>query len=255
MNDAWVDDYLRRIGYDGARVPSIEVLRALHERHLRSVPFENLDIHWKRPIVPDLERIVAKIVGERRGGFCYELNGAFGALLGALGFDVAMLSGRVVTPEGGFGPPFDHMALRVGFGDGTRWLADVGFGDSFLLPLDLDERAPQRDPAGLFRVEDGDEWQMLVQRGEAWFPEYRFTLAPQPLEAFAEMCAWQQTSPQSSFTKRRICTWPTEAGRLTITDGRVIATRDGMRNERAVAEEEWERELASLFGIRRGSDA
>lgn len=250
-----IEEYLRRIGYDGARKPAIDVLRALHERHLCSVPFENLDIHWKRTIVPDLERILAKIVHERRGGFCYELNGAFGALLQALGFEVAMLSGRVVTPEGGFGPPFDHMALMVRVEDGTRWLADVGFGDSFLLPLALDERGPQRDPAGVFRIEDGDEWQMLVQRGEAWFPEYRFTLEPQPLEAFAEMCAWQQTSPQSSFTKRRICTLPTEWGRLTITDGRVITTRGGVREERAVADGEWERELASLFGIRRTSAA
>src|SRR5215212_11481530 len=119
----WIDDYLRRIGYDGPREPSAVVLRELHVRHLLSIPFENLDIHWKRPIVVDVERFIDKIVRERRGGFCYELNGAFAALLRELGFDVQMLSGRVMSADGNFGPPFDHMALLVN----GQWIADVGF--------------------------------------------------------------------------------------------------------------------------------
>jgi len=116
-----IDAYLSRIGYTGAREPTLAVLRALHVRHLLAVPFENLDIHWKRPIVVDTERFLRKIVDERRGGFCYELNGAFAWLLRQFGFDVSLLSGRVPTADGGLGPPFDHMALLVTI-DGKRWL-------------------------------------------------------------------------------------------------------------------------------------
>src|SRR5438067_13864827 len=108
-----IDAYLARIGYDGPREATAEVLRALHERHLFTVPFENLDIHLGREIVPDERRIVDKVVRQRRGGFGYEMNGAFAALLRALGFEVDMLSARVPRPDGTTSPEFDHMTLLV----------------------------------------------------------------------------------------------------------------------------------------------
>src|SRR5690242_9417454 len=105
--------YLQRIGYSGSRVPSADALRALHVAHLQAVPFENLDIHLRRPISLDPERLFQKIVLERRGGFCYELNGLFAALLRALGFQVTYLSASDAHADGGYGPPFDHLALLV----------------------------------------------------------------------------------------------------------------------------------------------
>ncbi len=183
-----IDAYLDRIGYRGSREPAPDTLRALHERHMFSVPFENLDIHWQRPIVTDTDRFVDKIVRERRGGFCYELNGAFAALLRALGFDVTFLSARVIGADGTCGPPFDHMALLVRFPDGTRALADVGFGDSFIAPLDLDSRAEQHDRAGVFRIEEGPEWKVMALRDGAWRTEYLFSLDPYDLADYAPMC-------------------------------------------------------------------
>src|SRR5215210_4041066 len=92
--------YLRRIGYSGPLDPCAETLRGLHRAHMLSVPFENLDIHLERVIVLDEDKLLSKVVGQRRGGFCYELNGAFAALLRALGFDVTMLAAGVAG-EGG----------------------------------------------------------------------------------------------------------------------------------------------------------
>src|SRR6184192_3506570 len=108
-----IDEYLSRIGYVGPRDATAATLRALHERHLLSVPFENLDIHLGREIVPNEQRIVDKVVAERRGGFCYELNGAFAALLRALGFDVTMLSARVPRADGTTSPEFDQKIGRA----------------------------------------------------------------------------------------------------------------------------------------------
>lgn len=252
----WTEAYLSRIGYEGVVEPSVATLRALHERHMYAVPFENLDIHWKRPIVVETERFLEKVIGQRRGGFCYELNGAFAFLLRELGFDVEFLSGRVSVGDGTFGPPFDHMALlvRTQASDRSgmeRWLVDVGFGDSFVHPLRLDERAEQHDPAGVFRILEGQEWQMQVLRGGEWATEYVFTLEPQPLAAYSPMCEHQQTSPQSSFTKRRLCTLATPDGRITLTDGKLIVTRHGEREETPVADEEWAEVLAARFGVER----
>ncbi|HUP61055.1 MAG TPA: arylamine N-acetyltransferase [Thermoanaerobaculia bacterium] len=240
-----IDAYLSRIGYEGPRDPTPETLRALHERHMLSVPFENLDIHWQRPIVVDAARCIEKIVREQRGGFCYELNGAFAALLRTLGFDVTLLSARVPCADGTLGPPFDHMALLVRFGD-QRMLADAGFGDSFVRPLDLDERGEQHDPAGVFRIAEG---RMMRRHGDEWRTEYVFTLEPHDFEDFAPMCAWQQSSPDSAFTKKWVCSLATPGGRITLTRDRLIVTRDGIREERAVSADEWNGVLRDTFGI------
>src|SRR6266478_9803210 len=133
--------YLQRINYTGSLDPSAETLRGLQLAHQRTVPFENLSIHAGELIVLDDQALFEKIVERGRGGFCYELNGLFAALLRALGFEVAMLSAQVANAEGIFGPDFDHMTLMVAPAD--RWLVDVGFGDSFLEPLRLDEESTQ----------------------------------------------------------------------------------------------------------------
>src|SRR5260370_2295706 len=146
-----VHAYLDRINYHGNLAPSAETLRQLQVAHLLTVPFENLSIHAREPIVLKDEALFEKIVSRRRGGFCYELNGLFAALLRALGFDVAMLSAQVANAKGSFGPDFDHMTLMVTRAD--RWLVDAGFGDSFLEPLRLDEESTQGHGNHTYRIE------------------------------------------------------------------------------------------------------
>src|SRR5688500_12747402 len=132
-----IDAYLERINYRGPLEPTAETLRGLQVAHLLAVPFENLSIHAGEPIVLDDEALFDKVVARRRGGFCYELNGLFAALLRALGFEVEMLAAAVARSTGEFGRDFDHMTLLVNLKQ--RWIADVGFGDSFIEPLLLDE--------------------------------------------------------------------------------------------------------------------
>src|SRR4051794_25411559 len=121
------DAYLRRIAYEETLVSSTPALLGLHVAHLMAVPFENLDIHRGRPIVLDVDALYAKIVTRRRGGFCYELNSLFAALLREAGFTVSLLSAEVARDDGSLSPPFDHLALLVETEE--RWLVDVGFGD------------------------------------------------------------------------------------------------------------------------------
>ena len=246
-----VSSYLARIGHSGAIKPTGEVLRSLHRTHMLSVPFENLDISLGRKIVTEENSILQKIVARRRGGFCYELNGAFAALLRALGFQVTLLSARVARASGGEGPEFDHLTLRVDLDE--PWLADVGFGESFLEPLRLDAGRAQQDPAGAFRlVEDGGRRQMQKREPDGnWRPQYSFSLQPRSLEQFAGMCHYHQTSPASSFTQKRICSRATPDGRVTLSEMKLIVTHKGQREETTVAsEEEWLRTLQEHFAIR-----
>ncbi|MEK6322032.1 MAG: arylamine N-acetyltransferase [Acidobacteriota bacterium] len=244
-----VSEYLCRINYRGPLGVSAETLRELHKQHLLAVPFENLDIHLGRAIVLDEERVIHKIVEDRRGGFCYELNGAFCALLRALGFEVLMLSAGVARQEGGFDPPFDHMALLVQLEE--RWFADVGFGDSFREPLLLDARVEQVQDNDAYRlVEEGEHLILERREKDLWKSQYRFTLDPYQYSDFAAMCHYHQTSPESPFTKRRTCTLAKPEGRITVTGTRLISTDRGERQERELgSHEEWMATLREHFGI------
>lgn len=231
-------------------MPTAGTLRALHIAHLRTVPFENLSIHAGEPIVLEDESLFAKIVQRRRGGFCYEANGLFAALLRALGFNVTMLSAEVAGKEqGSYGPPYDHMALMITLEE--RWLADVGFGDSFLEPLLLDEEGEQLQSPNAFRIDRAGDYRIVLRREvREWKPNYRFTLQPYTFKDFAAMCRYHQTSPESHFTQKRICSRATETGRITLSDMHLIETTGGQREERTLGDQkEYDAILKACFGI------
>ena len=243
--------YLRRINYHGAVTPTVGTLRELQLAHLLTVPFENLSVHWKQPIILDDDSLFEKIVVRRRGGFCYELNGLFAGLLRSLGFNVEMLSAGVGHEDGGFGPDFDHMVLMVTLD--KLWLADVGFGDSFLEPLLLESRSEQIQGLRSYKIVSDDIHMILKQRegdGE-WKNQYRFTLQRHSYADYADMCRYHQTSPQSHFTQSRICSRATPNGRITLSDMRFITTLGTDRQERMLStEEEYATVLYGSFGIK-----
>lgn len=226
--------YLARLGAERPACADAAALRDLQLRHLLSVPFENLSIHLGEPLVLEDAPLVDKIVTRRRGGFCYELNGAFAALLRGLGFRVTLLQGRVFGDGGRLGIPYDHLALRVETTDGTGpWLADVGFGDHSHHPLLLDERGEQTDPAGSFRiVEVGDGDLDVLRDGK---PQYRLDTRPRELTDFEAGAWWHRTSPVSHFTKSLVCSRLTEEGRITLTGRKLVTTVDGERQERLLS--------------------
>ena len=248
-----IEAYLERINYHGSLAPTADALRELQVAQLLAVPFENLSTHANEPIVLEDDALFTKIVEQRRGGFCYEANGLFAALLRALGFEVRMLSAEVANADGGFGPNFDHMTLMVQLEQ--RWLVDVGFGDSFREPLLLDERSEQVQGRRAFRLDDTDGTHLtLMQRDgedEEWKAQYRFTLQPYGYADYAEMCGYHQTSPQSHFTRARVCSLATREGRITLSEMRFITTTEkGERQERTLAsQEEYAAILRENFGI------
>jgi N-hydroxyarylamine O-acetyltransferase len=230
---------------------SAETLKRLQVAHLYAVPFENLSIHSSEAIVLDDDLLFDKIVRRRRGGFCYELNGLFAALLKSLGFPVTKLSAEVANPNGDFSQPFDHMTLLVTLDE--RWLVDVGFGDSFLEPLRLTENTEQPQGRRTYRIDRNGEYFVMLQRiaGEDWTPQYRFTLEPHEYADYEKMCRYHQTSPESHFTQKRVCSLATPEGRLTLTGMRLITTTlTGERSEQELDDPvEIDRVLQSHFGI------
>ncbi|MFC5632560.1 arylamine N-acetyltransferase family protein [Streptomyces bullii] len=252
MNSAQADAYLRRLGAEQPAWPTVDALRELHLLHLRAVPFENLSIHLGEEIVLEEERLLDKIVGAGRGGFCYELNGAFGALLAALGYDVTLLAARVYGEQGRLGIPYDHLALRVRTVDGGDWLADVGFGAHSHFPLAFGERGKQTDPGGTFRIVEAGPDVAGVRGGHDTVeaadldvirdgrPEYRLETRPRVLGDFRTGAWWHSTSPASHFVRSLVCSRLTEdGGRITLSGRRLTRTAaDGTRQERELGSDE-----------------
>lgn len=245
-----IQAYLQRIQFPGTPKPNYQTLVDLQRSHLLTVPFENLSIHWGEPIFLQEQALFNKIVQRKRGGFCYELNGLFSALLRELEFSVTRLSAGVYDPSHGMGPEFDHMTIMVELD--RRYLLDVGFGDSFRQPLLLDERGDQMQGSRAYRIErDGEHYILLEKRPEdEWNLRYRFILQPRCLDDYQEMCIYHQTSPDSAFTQNRVCSKATPDGRITLSDMRIIETKNGVRNERKLANDEEFLQLLDLhFGF------
>ncbi|MFD4630869.1 arylamine N-acetyltransferase [Streptomyces sp. NPDC058284] len=227
MDTEQIDAYLRRIGADRPVDPTSRALHDLHLAHLRGVPFENLSIHLDEDIELSDKALVSKVVDARRGGFCYELNGAFAALLTSLGFDVALLQARVYDDAGQPGIPYDHLALRVRTEDGGDWLADVGFGAHSQLPLAFGDRGEQADPDGTFRVTETPEGDLAVSRDGK--PQYLAEPRPRALTDFKVGAWYHRTSPDSHFTQSLVCSRLTGTGRITLSGRNLTTTVAGER--------------------------
>jgi N-hydroxyarylamine O-acetyltransferase len=236
VDDEATAGYLRRIAVSPPVTADGQGLRLLHRAHQLAVPFENLSIHLAEPISLDEGSLIGKIVSRRRGGFCYEVNGAFALLLEAIGFEVTRVGARVYGVAG-LGPPFDHMALVVRAEDGSGpWLADVGFGSHSDYPLLLGARTEQDDPAGRFLLADAEDADVDVLRDGK--PQYRIELRPRSLADFVPTCWWQQTSPHSHFRDSTICSLLTSDGRISLSGRTLITTSGGTRTERQLGGDE-----------------
>lgn len=256
-----VSAYLDRIHYTQYVEPDAETLRGLHIAHMQNVPFENLDIALKRPIKLDKASLWDKLINQKRGGFCYELNGLFAWLLKQIGFGVTYLNARVFNSTGELGIDFDHLTLLVTTPDqSTRWLADVGFGDSFNEPLQFEERGEQIQGLRAYRIEDTSEgyvtWQKNYKRSSpvddgSWERQYFFDLQPHEFPAeYEAACLYHQTSPKSSFTRNSIISRATPLGRVSLEDDWLILTTNGIREKRPLeSKEEYQQLLKKYFDL------
>ncbi len=247
------DAYLGRLGIDTPPAPTVEALRRLQREHLQAVAFENASVLRGEPIVLETERLVDKVVRRRRGGFCFELNGAFAWLLRSLGFQVDLLPGRFWSDRG-LGPVNEHLALGVTVDD-ERWLVDVGAGYSFLEPLRLVVGGEQTDPSGVFRIvvapDDPASMDVEWRHGDGSFrPHYRFADRPVGLEAFREVCELLRTSPESPFTEGWRCARALpDGGWATLDVAHLVVTGAGGRTDVTLDEAALDDALARWFDI------
>ncbi|HTV80649.1 MAG TPA: arylamine N-acetyltransferase [Steroidobacteraceae bacterium] len=236
--------YLQRLGLTRPPMPTWPTLCRLVSAHLECVPFENLDIVSGFDAALTSEATLHKVVIRRRGGFCYELNEAFGRLLAHLGFSVTRIEAQVWSPvRHSFGPPFDHLALVVALPEG-KFLTDVGFGDNNRRPLRLPADS-LTDISGHYSLQPATDGVWLLSRQDR--PLYRMTLEPRELQAFEGMYRFHRSSPESFFGQGLICTCATRTGRVTMNAQGLNIVAGGKRWDIPFTDPD--RVLEQYFGI------
>ena len=248
----YLELYLNRLKVYSEVKPDLKTLKLLHRQHLYNIPFENLDIHSNRKIILNKEKLLPKILIEKRGGFCYELNECFFNLLKTIGFKVNRISAGVFGKDKKYSPDFDHMALIV-YMNGDNFLADVGFGDSFLEPVKLELNSVQKDAKGYFRITRSKTNGYLIlsrsSTGKKFTPQYKFSLQPRKLSDYKQMCIYNQSSPESHFTQKVICSIATKTGRISLSNLKLIITNNKSKSEKIITESEFHKYLKKQFNI------
>jgi len=246
-----LEAYLGRIGYSGRLQPVPAVLEAIHLAHATHIPFENLDILLKRPIRLDLASLQAKLVTGGRGGYCFEQNLLFSAVLQRLGFSVRQLAARVLY-RSRRKLPRTHILLLVDV-EGATWLADVGFGlEGLLLPVPFRGGRQARQFAWTYRVvEAGGEWILQSLRNDSWTDLYSFSLEPCLAIDFEPANHYTATHPDSRFVRTLTVQLPTPDVRTMLRNRELVLDRGGTVTRRVLADDdELLAVLAETFGLR-----
>lgn len=244
-----VDRYLDRIGFRGSPAVDLESLEALQRAHMTAVPFENLDVYRGASVDTDVERSLRKIVEDGRGGWCFELNGAFAALLEALGFAVTRLGAAVLLA----GPTdiVDHLCLEVRLSE--PYLVDVGFGDGFCRPLAVNRIGPQDGGCGSFELIASPRGTTLTRQVDG-VPraQYRFTRVARAMPDFGPASQRLQNDKTLVWHGRAFATRLLDGGpdRVTLVGNRLKLVRAGSASETPVADDEWSEMLRAWFGVR-----
>ena len=246
--------YLQRLGFDAPPAPTLETLRQLQLRHTGVFSFENLTTLSGEPVLIDLPSIEQKVLHDGRGGYCYELNNLFLALLQELGFDARAISGRVVMgqPEGSWTARTHRLSLVII--DDVRYITDVGFGGMVpTAPLLLDTRAEQATPHESYRIDlHVDGFTLRANVAGEWRAMYIFDLQRQEDIDFAVGNWYVSTHPESSFVKQLMVARTGEGWRRTLNNGSFAIHRIGHDSERREVTDVQELIglLGSEFGIR-----
>jgi N-hydroxyarylamine O-acetyltransferase len=233
-----LEAYLARTGYTGRLDPSLATLQGLHLAHATSIPFENLDILLGREISLELDALESKLVAGRRGGYCFEHNTLFSAVLESLGFDVSRLAARVRFGSTAIRPR-SHMLLSVNV-DGQPWLVDVGFGgEGLLYPIPIRDCEESKQFGWTFRVQRDRDIQVLQSlHAEGWFDLYAFTQEPQYPIDFVVANHFTATYPHSPFVQSLVVQRQNCETRFTLRNRELTEESPSRKNTRTVSDDD-----------------
>lgn len=252
MTDAETTKYLNRIQLNDCH-PNLEGLTKLQEHHMEYIPFENLDIVVGREIRLTYQHLFEKIITKKRGGYCFELNTLYTALLKSLGFSSKAVLGRVWLSNPKHLPPRNHLAHIVEL-EGKTYVTDVGFGGLISsIPLDINVSTPVNDKDGLVRVSPLADHQYMIQRhnDKEWTNLYSFENVEVSAEDIEISNYYMSTHPNSHFYDHKFAGRSTPEGRVGLFNNK-MSIRKGIKvvdKKRVEYGEDWIETIKREFSI------
>lgn len=227
-----LDAYLARISVP-PRAPSRAALAELHEAHVRTFTFDNIDVLLDQHPGVDLDAVLAKFVGRGRGGYCFEHATLFGAALERLGYPVQRRLGRVAGPGSSGGRTHCVVVVLL---DGEPLLADPGFGMSLLRPISLQDGVVDDQDGWAFRVASvplgpGRGWRLHRWRDGGWELMHTHDELPvQPIDLVGGH-HYTSTYPTSHFRHGLMVARHGKGWHTTVTHATVTIRRPGEPTE------------------------
>jgi N-hydroxyarylamine O-acetyltransferase len=246
-----LENYLQRIRYTGPVRPDLNCLMAIHRHHVQSIPYEDLDVQLGRPLDLNPERIRRKLILERRGGWCYEMNGLLGWALEEIGFSVTRMTGGVMRSEEGDAAFGNHLVLRVDLDD-ESWIADAGLGDALQEPIPLCEGEHQQNGRTYTLTQlDAQTWRFANHPGRLP-PTMDFINEPADEALFEQTCTELQANQESMFVQNLICFRCRADGGVDMLLGRVHVdlSSEAPRKKLLRDSTEFAQVLEHVFGLR-----
>lgn len=245
--------YLKRIGLK-VHSPGASFLKALHYHHLLTIPYENLDFHYKKRVILKVDSLFDKIIIRNRGGIAYELNILFYHLLHQLNFKVRLLSAEFLN-NSHLTNPFDHVVVLVLDVDGNNYLCDVGQNNSFQYPKLLKEGISHLDNTHYYKFEQdiNENWILQKSTDNSHFNAiYQFTLHPKEMIEFIPRCNDHQDQLDGPFLQEKFISQLFKIGRITLTSRKLITNLYGELKEKDILnEDEFLVHVEQYFGIRK----
>lgn len=238
--------YLERLGCRETPTICPNFLDQLVHIHQCSIVFENLDIIEKRTAISlHTADLYEKIIQQKRGGYCFELNALFTRFLKALGFDAYGCMCRIIRKKD-FLPPMLHRAVLVNIGE-TLYFCDVGYGGpSAACALPVADGSTKTACGETFQISRRDAYWWCISRitscGETE-DVMLFTTQPQDEVDFVTMNYYCSTSPDSVFTQQYYVNVRTPKGNKHIMGNEFAIEEDGLTASRLIASEEERKEI------------
>jgi arylamine N-acetyltransferase len=231
---------------------NVRTLNHYLERFMLTVPFENIDVQNKRPISVDVNHLYNKVVNQKRGGYCYELNTLFHHYLLEKGFNARLVSATIHTRNGGRSRAGSHMSILVYLDQ--PYVADVGFGDLPLQAMPLHAKKDAiyiNDVNGFYRAvyEDQDKFHVQKWQDDDWRTSYEGTETSRRIDEFDEALDYNQHNGNSIFVKKLVVTIPKIDGRVTMSEKDLTITKRGEKSKIAVTKDNYQQFLRDYFDL------
>lgn len=253
MNRETLAKYFLRIGMKMPEqlTATPELLKELHYAHCTHIPYENLDILRHIPLSLEPADLYKKVVDQRKGGYCFELNGLFAWFLRELGYGVEEYAARYLRGESSY-PMRRHRVLKVTAVDGSVWCCDVGIGEVCpRYPVQLEEglEQPQFDECYKFEKHPFLGWRLMDLHNGQWRDFYSFTEEPQLQQDYVALSFYCEQHPDSPFIHQEMFSLKTAEGRITLDGHTFKEFKNGEVTVKEYSDEELPQAYA-LFGLK-----